>query len=243
MDALDLDVALPLRPFRLELALAVGRETVALVGPSGAGKTSVLRRSPASPGPSAAASRSTVASSSTRRRGIDLPPEDRRVGLRLPGVRALPAHDRRAERRVRRRQAGRRDARAPRDHGAGEGPPGRALRRRAPAGRARPRARARAGRPPPRRADVRARHAHAGRASARSSGARSTELDLPVLLVTHDFQDAAVLAERVGVLVDGRLLQVGTPGELVASPGRRVRRELHRRERPRRPRAPRRRAG
>ena len=43
MDTLDLDFALPLRPFRLELALTVGRETVALVGPSGAGKTSILR--------------------------------------------------------------------------------------------------------------------------------------------------------------------------------------------------------
>ena len=43
MDALDLDIALPLRSFRLELALSVGRETLALVGPSGAGKTSVLR--------------------------------------------------------------------------------------------------------------------------------------------------------------------------------------------------------
>ena len=43
-------------------------------------------------------------------------------------------------------------------------------------------------------------------------------LDLPVLLVTHDFQDAAVLADRVGVLVDGRLLQVGSPAELISSP-------------------------
>ena len=29
------------------------------------------------------------------------------------------------------------------------------------------------------------------------------ELGLPVLLVTHDFEDAATLADRVGVLVDG----------------------------------------
>jgi ABC-type sulfate/molybdate transport systems ATPase subunit len=57
------------------------------------------------------------------------------------------------------------------------------------------------------------------RAAVRAELARTlAELDLPVLLVTHDFQDAAVLAGRVGVLVDGRLLQVGTPGELVASP-------------------------
>jgi molybdate transport system ATP-binding protein len=40
---LHLDLSHPLRSFRLELALEVGRETVALVGPSGAGKTTVLR--------------------------------------------------------------------------------------------------------------------------------------------------------------------------------------------------------
>ncbi|MGH3012783.1 MAG: TOBE domain-containing protein, partial [Gaiellaceae bacterium] len=44
------------------------------------------------------------------------------------------------------------------------------------------------------------------------------QLALPTLLVTHDFQDAAALAERVGVLVDGRVVQVGTPSDLVASP-------------------------
>jgi molybdate transport system ATP-binding protein len=43
-------------------------------------------------------------------------------------------------------------------------------------------------------------------------------LDIPVLLVTHDFQDAAVLADRVGVLVEGRVLQTGTAAELIAAP-------------------------
>ncbi len=43
-------------------------------------------------------------------------------------------------------------------------------------------------------------------------------LHLPTILVTHDFEDAAALADRVGVLVGGRLLQVGTPSELVAAP-------------------------
>ena len=44
------------------------------------------------------------------------------------------------------------------------------------------------------------------------------ELGLPTLLVTHDFEDAAVLAERVGVIVDGRLVQIDTPQALVAAP-------------------------
>ena len=41
---------------------------------------------------------------------------------------------------------------------------------------------------------------------------------MPTLLVTHDFEDAATLADRVGVLVDGRVLQLGSPQELVGSP-------------------------
>ena len=44
------------------------------------------------------------------------------------------------------------------------------------------------------------------------------EADRPTLVVTHDFEDAATLATQVGVLVQGRLRQFGTPAELVASP-------------------------
>ncbi|MGH2944265.1 MAG: hypothetical protein ACRDLN_15985, partial [Solirubrobacteraceae bacterium] len=44
------------------------------------------------------------------------------------------------------------------------------------------------------------------------------ELALPSLLVTHDFRDAAALAERIGVVVDGTLRQLGTAAELVERP-------------------------
>ena len=44
------------------------------------------------------------------------------------------------------------------------------------------------------------------------------ELALPTILVTHDFEDAAALADQVGVIVDGRILQSGTAAELVATP-------------------------
>ncbi len=44
------------------------------------------------------------------------------------------------------------------------------------------------------------------------------DLALPTILVTHDFEDAAALADHVGVIVDGRILQLGTAAELVASP-------------------------
>ena len=44
------------------------------------------------------------------------------------------------------------------------------------------------------------------------------DLALPTLVVTHDFRDAAALAGRIGVLVDGRLRQEGTAAQLVAHP-------------------------
>ena len=45
-----------------------------------------------------------------------------------------------------------------------------------------------------------------------------SDLGLPTLLVTHDFEDAATLADRVGVIVDGAILQLGSPQELLARP-------------------------
>ncbi len=44
------------------------------------------------------------------------------------------------------------------------------------------------------------------------------ELALPTVLVTHDFQDATALADRVGVIVTGRVRQMGTPAALLAEP-------------------------
>jgi molybdenum ABC transporter ATP-binding protein len=44
------------------------------------------------------------------------------------------------------------------------------------------------------------------------------EFGLPTLLVTHDYEDAAALADRVGVIVDGALRQLAEPQEMVAHP-------------------------
>ena len=38
------------------------------------------------------------------------------------------------------------------------------------------------------------------------------------VLVTHDFADAALIADRIGVLIGGRLVQVATPAEVFARP-------------------------
>ena len=45
-----------------------------------------------------------------------------------------------------------------------------------------------------------------------------SELDLPAIVVTHDFDDAAALADEIGVIVDGTLLQSGTAAELIGGP-------------------------
>ena len=81
MDALRLDIDVPLRSFRLELALEVGRETVALVGPSGAGKSTVLRAIAGLVRPERGRIEleGDVLFDSAAR--IDQPPERRRVGL------------------------------------------------------------------------------------------------------------------------------------------------------------------
>jgi ABC-type sulfate/molybdate transport systems ATPase subunit len=44
------------------------------------------------------------------------------------------------------------------------------------------------------------------------------DVRLPTLLVTHAFDDASVLADRIGVLDHGRLVQLASAGELVRNP-------------------------
>jgi len=44
------------------------------------------------------------------------------------------------------------------------------------------------------------------------------ELRLPTILVTHDFEDAATLSHRVGVISEGEVLQLAAPTDLVALP-------------------------
>ena len=217
MDALYLDFALPLRSFRLELALAVGRETFALVGPSGAGKTSVLRALAGliRPERGRIAFDGRVLFDSEAR--IDRPPEERRVGFVFQEYALFPhmtveqnvayAGRARAEEVLERFRIAHLSRARPGELSGGE---------RQRVGLARALAR---------EPDVllldeplSALDTHT-RAGVRAELRRILDrLDLPVLLVTHDFQDAAVLADRVGVLVDGRLLQVGTPAELIAAP-------------------------
>jgi molybdate transport system ATP-binding protein len=219
METLRLDLDHGLRSFRLALALAVGAETVALVGPSGAGKSSVLRAVAGLLRPD----RGTVSFGDeawldTARR-VDVPPERRRVGLVFQEYALFPhldvrrnvefgAEDRRSVPRLLERLRIAHLARArPRDISGGE------------------RQRVALARALARQPDVllldeplSALDAHTRAAVRAELHELLRDLGLPTLLVTHDFDDAATLADRVGVLVDGRVLQLGTPGELVAAP-------------------------
>lgn len=56
------------------------------------------------------------------------------------------------------------------------------------------------------------RRLHAHLAALRQS------LTIPVILVTHDIDDALTLADRVAILEMGKIVQVGTPAEIVAAP-------------------------
>jgi molybdate transport system ATP-binding protein len=54
--------------------------------------------------------------------------------------------------------------------------------------------------------------------AARELGAVLREVEVPALLVTHDFGEAAQLGDRVGVIDAGHVIQEGTPSELAAEP-------------------------
>jgi molybdate transport system ATP-binding protein len=55
-------------------------------------------------------------------------------------------------------------------------------------------------------------------AAGRELSAVLAETGVPAVLVTHDFTEAAVLGTRVGVIDGGRVIQQGTAAELAASP-------------------------
>ncbi|HEX5449606.1 MAG TPA: ABC transporter ATP-binding protein [Gaiellaceae bacterium] len=209
MATLHLDnVTLPLRSFTLELTLEV-RGTVALVGPSGAGKTSVLH---------AVAGLRRIAAGRIAVDSADwtsLLPEQRATGLVFQDYALFPHMT------VRQNVEYGGDARDLLQrlgiaHLANERPA-------KLSGGERQRvalARALARKPDVLLLDepLAALDAHTRTQVRGELHELLGTLDIPVLLVTHDFEDAAALASQVGVLVEGKLRQLGTPSELVAAP-------------------------
>lgn len=215
MDPLRFSLDVPLREFALDVELTVGREVVALVGPSGAGKTTLLR---AIAGLQPAGGRISVDGDDwlDSARSIDLPAEQRSVGLVFQEYALFPHLT------VRKNvEFGRKGGAAllerfglatladakPRELSGGE-------RQRV--------ALARALAPDPAvlllDEPLSALDAHTRGEVRAELQQLLREADRPTLVVTHDFEDAATLATQVGVLVQGRLRQLGTPAELVASP-------------------------
>jgi molybdate transport system ATP-binding protein len=211
------EFALALSRPELELELALGRETMALVGPSGAGKTILLRLLAGLIRPERGRIEAAGVRWLDREARVDLPPERRSVGLVFQDYALFPhlsvrrnvafASPERASELLGRLGLERLAERRPHELSGGE-------RQRVAL------ARALAREPllllldePLAALDA------ATKAAVRSElHALLRERQRPALLVTHDFEDAAALAERVGVLVGGRLRQVATPAELVASP-------------------------
>ena len=216
MDTLRLALSVPLREFALDVELDLGPEVVALVGPSGAGKTTLLR---AVCGLVPAEGRISVGRQAwlDSEHGVDLPPEERSVGLVFQEYALFPHLS------VRRNIEFGRGARVdglmerfdlvrladakPRELSGGE-------RQRVALARALARDPAVLLLDEP----LSALDAHTRDTVRGELVELLRETGRPTLVVTHDFEDAATLATKVGVLVDGRLRQLGSPAQLVASP-------------------------
>lgn len=217
MAQLELALRSRLRTFTLDVALSVGAETLALVGPSGAGKTTVLRAVAGLRRADEGYVRAGAATWFDAAAGVDLPPEKRSVGLVFQEYALFPHLT------VEQNVAFARGA-APGPllerfgiaHLAGARPgmlSGGERQRVAVA-----RAIAREPRVLLLDEPLAALDTHT-RAAVRDELAALLEgLGIPAILVTHDFRDSAVLADRVAVLVDGSVRQLGTPAELIAAP-------------------------
>ena len=213
MAALALDFTLPLRDFELRLALEVER-TVALVGPSGAGKSSALR---VISGLARARGRVALAGETWLGDGVDLPPEERRVGFVFQEYALFPhlsvrgnvayAGRERADELLERFRIAHLATVRPGQLSGGE-------RQRVALARALARDPAVLLLDEP----LAALDAHTKAEVRGELRELLDELRLPALLVTHDYEDAAALADEVGVLVDGSLRQLAAPAELVARP-------------------------
>jgi molybdate transport system ATP-binding protein len=209
-------VTVPLRDFELRLSLAIGA-TVALIGPSGSGKSTVLNTIAGLVRPAAGRISCDDETWFDSERRIFARPEERRVGLVFQDYALFPhltvrqnieyARRREADEYLDRFRIRHLEGARPDDLSGGE-------RQRVAL------ARALARDPEILLLDepLAALDAHTKIDVRAELQQLLAGLEIPTLLVTHDFEDAAALAGHVGVLVEGRLRQEGTPAELVAQP-------------------------
>jgi molybdate transport system ATP-binding protein len=217
MDSFAIDITLPRRSFDLRVDLTLAAETIALVGPSGSGKTSLLRATAGLERPHAGriALGDDVWFDAARR--VHISPERRRVGYLPQDYGLFPhltvaANVSFAGRRERpdlleRLRIAHLASVLPAQLSGGE-------RQRVAL------ARAIAREPRVLLLDepfgaldaITRQHVRDELADALAG------LRLPTLLVTHAFDDAAVLADRIGVLDRGQVVQLGSASDLLGAP-------------------------
>jgi molybdate transport system ATP-binding protein len=217
MGLLSVELTVPLRSFRLELSLAVAAETVAIVGPSGAGKSTVLRAIAGLLKPQAgrvAVGDDVWFDAGT---GVNRAPEDRSVGMVFQQYALFPhlsvrknvefGGKERAAALLERLGIAHVATARPGQLSGGE-------RQRVAL------ARALARDPQVLLLDepLSALDPHTRDVVRRELAGHLRQFGLPTLLVTHDVADAIALADRVGVIRDGRIVQLGTPAELADAP-------------------------
>ncbi len=225
---LELGAELRLGAFELAIELAVpAASCLALAGPSGAGKSTVLRIVAGLLRPDRGRVRCGEATWLDTEAGTDVPPELRQCGYVFQHYALFPhlqawqnvAYGLRGE--VRGRAERRRRAEAllerfgvahlaearPRTLSGGE-------RQRVAL------ARALAPRPHALLLDepLAALDSHTRAAATRELAAVLREAEVPTLLVTHDFAEAATLGDTVAVMAEGRLVQHGGAADLAARP-------------------------
>jgi molybdate transport system ATP-binding protein len=225
--ALSVDLTHALGRITLDVRLDAGRETLALIGPSGSGKTSVLRAIAGLLRPDrgriVAAGRCLLDTGSR----IDLPSEERRVGMVFQDGALFPhmsvAHNvayglspRATSRGEKTRRVGGVLERFEIGNLASARPT-------AISGGERQRvalARAVASAPDVLLLDepLSALDSVTKAQVSRELHRWLADLRLPTLLVSHDFGDVVGLADRVAVIEEGRIAQVGTTSELLRSP-------------------------
>ena len=216
MALLSVTVGHPLRDFRLELELEIDG-VVALVGPSGAGKTTLLSviSGLLAPREGRVALGEEVWFDSRKR--VNLPPDRRRVGLVFQDFALFPHMTVRqnvaygapgaVDEVLARFGIARLAEQRPEEISGGE-------RQRVAL------ARALAREPGVLLLDepLASLDAHTKTAIRAELSRTLADTGLPTIVVTHDYEDAVAVASRVGVLVEGRLRQLGPPEELVTAP-------------------------
>ena len=223
---LELEAATRLGDVQLDARLSVAMgECVALAGPSGAGKSSLLRVAAGLLRPERGVVRCGERTWLDTEAGVDLPPERRRVGFLFQDF-ALFAHLSAWRNVAYGIAAGSRAQRRERAHELLErfGLAARAEARPATlSGGERQRvalARALAREPEVLLLDepLSALDATTRARSGRELAALIDSAGVPVLMVTHDFGEAALLADRVAVLDRGTVVQSGSATQLAAAP-------------------------